>query len=220
MGVAYDIDERLGVLEIKKAKPRVRERMKEAKEAAATGKKSHAKVGNWAEHMFTLDNGLTPEQESYARARAFGLDKLDAIRFATNGKTNTAGAATNMEKKYPLVVKRINELSAQVSQRVVERLAIDKGWVMERLKQVAERCMQAEPVMVNGEPTGEYKFDSAGANRALELIGRELRMFQTNVNVNHTTVNEVPADQLLSLAHQLAAEVGIIDGTNLITNAT
>ena len=28
-----------------------------------------------------------------------------------------------------------------------------------------------------GEPTGEWKFDSAGANRSLELLGRHLGMF-------------------------------------------
>ena len=37
-------------------------------------------------------------------------------------------------------------------------------------------CMQAEPVIVGGEPTGEYKFDSSGANKALELVGKHVNI--------------------------------------------
>ena len=36
---------------------------------------------------------------------------------------------------------------------------------------IVERCMQAQPVLTSaGEETGEYRFDSAGANKALDAI--------------------------------------------------
>jgi phage terminase small subunit len=39
------------------------------------------------------------------------------------------------------------------------------------LWQLVDRCMQAEQVLnKRGEPTGKWKFDSAGANRALETL--------------------------------------------------
>lgn len=41
----------------------------------------------------------------------------------------------------------------------------------ELLWALVDRCMQAEQVLDRrGEPTGEWRFDSAGANRALETL--------------------------------------------------
>jgi len=70
---------------------------------------------------------------------------------------------------------------------------ISVGWVLENLKEVAMRCMQKTPVMKfdyedkcmkqvmtedeNGNEVGVWEFDSSGANKALELIGRHLNMF-------------------------------------------
>ena len=118
-----------------------------------------------------------------------------------------------MEKTYPLVKARINDLSVEVSQRVIEAAAVNKGWVIDRLKKVVERCMQAEPVMkmVDGElqETGEYKFDSSGANKALELIGKELGMFSTKIDVNHNHMVTMSDAQLKAQANALAAELGL-----------
>jgi phage terminase small subunit len=39
--------------------------------------------------------------------------------------------------------------------------------------------MQAEPARdAKGQETGEFQFQASGANRALELLGRELGMFR------------------------------------------
>jgi phage terminase small subunit len=39
--------------------------------------------------------------------------------------------------------------------------------------------MAREPVLDSkGEPTGEYKFNAMGANKALELIGKHLGLFK------------------------------------------
>lgn len=165
--------------------------------------------------VFLLDNGLTPEQEAYARCRAFGMNQAEAITFATNGKTTALSAGAQMEKTYPLVKARINDLSVEVSQRVIEAAAVNKGWVIDRLKKVVERCMQAEPVMIFNKDTkeyeesGEYKFDSTGANKALELIGKELGMFSTKIDVNHNHMVTMSDAQLKAQANALAAELGL-----------
>lgn len=48
--------------------------------------------------------------------------------------------------------------------------------------------MQEVPVMkrVDGEmiETGEFKFDSAGAVKATELLGKSLGLFEQKINVN------------------------------------
>lgn len=50
--------------------------------------------------------------------------------------------------------------------------------VLRDLLKVKDRCLQAEPVLdKTGAETGEYRFDSSGANKSLELVGKHLRMF-------------------------------------------
>ena len=50
--------------------------------------------------------------------------------------------------------------------------------MIERLRENVERAMQAQPVLDRaGNPTGSYVYNGAAANRALELLGQELRMF-------------------------------------------
>ena len=69
-----------------------------------------------------------------------------------------------------------------------KRTELNADWVLTKLKEVAERCMQGEPVMVReGDKvveSGEWKFDSSGANKSLELIGRHLGMFTDNVKLS------------------------------------
>ncbi|MNW10683.1 Terminase small subunit [compost metagenome] len=66
-----------------------------------------------------------------------------------------------------------------------EKSEVNAQWVLDRLVQLAERCMQAEPVTDrDGSPTGEYRFDSSGANKALENIGKHLGMFKDKLEVD------------------------------------
>lgn len=61
--------------------------------------------------------------------------------------------------------------------KAAEAAGLSKKWVLVKLKEVVERCMQARPVMDRqGNETGQWEFDSSGANRALELIARHLRL--------------------------------------------
>ena len=46
-----------------------------------------------------------------------------------------------------------------------------------KLRENVERAMQAVPVMGKDGPTGEFKYDGAVANRALELLGKHIGMF-------------------------------------------
>lgn len=66
----------------------------------------------------------------------------------------------------------------KATERAIERAAISKAWVLENLRQNAERALQQRAVLdAQGKETGEFKYDGAVANRALELIGKELGMF-------------------------------------------
>lgn len=62
---------------------------------------------------------------------------------------------------------------------------VSRAWVISKLKEVAERCMQAQPVLDKmGNKTGLYVFDSSGANRSLELLGKHLRVFGDDASAN------------------------------------
>jgi phage terminase small subunit len=57
--------------------------------------------------------------------------------------------------------------------RVSERAEIDAAFVLRGAVEVFERCMQDQPVLDSeGNPTGEYRFEHSGANKALEIIGK------------------------------------------------
>lgn len=70
-----------------------------------------------------------------------------------------------------------------LKEQVSKRTGITVDWVVGRLKEISDRCMQAEPVMVYDPDTGgyvesgEYKFDSSGANKSTELLGKHLGVF-------------------------------------------
>src|SRR5277367_7180129 len=73
---------------------------------------------------------------------------------------------------------RAASVPAEGTKLAIERTAIDKEWVIERLRENVERAMQARPVLDRaGNPTGSYVYNGAAANRALELLGKELGMF-------------------------------------------
>lgn len=56
---------------------------------------------------------------------------------------------------------------------------ITQSWVMERFKMISDNCVAAEPILNRfGAKTGEYRFDSSGANKATEMLGRIIGIFQ------------------------------------------
>lgn len=86
---------------------------------------------------------------------------------------------------YAKVLARVRELQAEQ----VERMSISADRIMAELMDTYNRCRQAEPVMVwdseQGKKveSGQYTFDSKGALRALELIGKHLGMYMDKVDV-------------------------------------
>jgi phage terminase small subunit len=125
---------------------------------------------------------LNPKQERFVQEYIIDYNATQAaIRAGYSEKT--AGSQAHDLLKKPEIQAAV--LAAQAEQR--KRLAISQDWVLNRFRQISDRCIQAEPVLsfdkVTGEwvPTGEYKFDSAGANRATELIAKHLGMFVDKV---------------------------------------
>jgi len=95
-----------------------------------------------------------------------------------------------------------------------ERTEVTADYVIRSLQLVAERCMQGEPVMVfDGEgmvESGEWKFDSSGANKSLELLGKHLGIFEKD-NSQKKGDGSLTPEQYSTLL--LAARAGIQNNT-------
>lgn len=102
-------------------------------------------------------------------------------------------------------------VKARVQELIAERAGeagVTAEWIITKLKILVERCMQPEPVMIWDHELGQmmqkknedgdlvFEFDSNGANKALELLGKHVGLFekdnlqkQTIINVNILNVN-------------------------------
>jgi phage terminase small subunit len=116
---------------------------------------------------------MTPKQARFAEEY---LMDLNATQAALRAGYSPASAKTLGCKllKNPKVAAAIEAGMAARSRRT----GIEADWVLQRLKEVAQRCLTAEPAKDRkGKPTGEYRFDARGATKALELVGKHLGMF-------------------------------------------
>ena len=105
------------------------------------------------------------------------------------------------------ITRAREEFKQRELQIAVERSAVSKTWVLERLKENVERSMQAIPVLDNeGNPTGEYQYNGFVANKALELLGREIGMFVERHEVTLAQrLTEMPEDQRAAEMFDLVA---------------
>jgi phage terminase small subunit len=126
---------------------------------------------------------LTDKQERFCEEYLIDLNATQAaIRAGYSEATAQQMGSENLSK--PVVHARIAELKTARS----EKLNIDAEWVLKRLVAISDRCMQAEPVMIpsrmgmvhkeDEEGNKLYEFDSNGANKATELIGKHIGFFE------------------------------------------
>jgi len=151
---------------------------------------------------------LTPGQEAYCRARASGMSVSESIR-AAGLKVGTSTGFSWERKEH--IRDRIAYLSEAATKNAIISTGLDREWVISRLMSVAERCMQAEPVKVKGEVTGEYQFDSTGANHALKLLGDTLGMFKPVEKKMDDDFANLSDDDLRRIAADLAKQTGLLD---------
>jgi phage terminase small subunit len=133
-------------------------------------------------HMPVLSNA---RHERFAQATADGLKGKAA--FLKAGFPNGPGASVsaNRLRNNAKIGARINELllsreriAAHGFAKAIEKTAISKEYVLSRLKENVERAMQYEaPKDGVGNIIGYFEYEGSVANRALELLGKELGMF-------------------------------------------
>lgn len=116
---------------------------------------------------------LNPRQERFVAEYVVDRNATQAAIRAGYAPVSAHVHASRMLKDAK-VAARVAEAQAAVA----AKLEITQEWVLDRLVENANRAMQAEPVLDHeGEPTGEYRYDGNVANRALELVGKQIGMF-------------------------------------------
>lgn len=73
---------------------------------------------------------------------------------------------------------------------------VDIAWVQQRAKDVSDRCMQVEPVMIpDGDggwiESGEYKFDATNALKGAELLGKLIGAFEKDNEQSKTQIQTI-----------------------------
>lgn len=90
-----------------------------------------------------------------------------------------------------LSAPEIKEAITERRKKLGQETGVDIDFVTRRAKLIADRCMQAEPVLIfDGEQwveSGKYKFDSSGANKAVDTLARIVGAYNKDES-NKTTI--------------------------------
>jgi len=156
-----------------------------------------------------------PRHERFAQNLAGGMKQGEAY-VAAGYKANRGNAARlnadeNIRMRVADILKDRESFIQDVSAVAVQKAGLSKAWVLDRLRENAERAMTTEPVRNHeGQPTGEYTYQGSVANRALELIGKELGMFVDRKEVGAPgDFTSMERDELERLFRSELAERGI-----------
>lgn len=150
--------------------------------------------------------------EHFAQLVAGGKKPPTAYVLAGYSEAGAAQSANRLMKNADVLL-RIEQLRKSIEEpareRAIEKAAVDKAWVLCELMENVAMGKQAEPVLDNeGNPTGEYKQNLAAANKALELIGKELGMFVDRKEVRTGPLDDAETETLLEMRRQIEAMRG------------
>lgn len=121
---------------------------------------------------------LNAKQEMFCKEYLIDLNATQAAIRAGYSERTAYSQGQRLLKNVE-VLARVKELK----EKRADELELDAYWVLKRLKDISDRSMQDIPVMEYDHneqclvETGEYEFDSTGANKATELIGKHIGMF-------------------------------------------
>lgn len=125
---------------------------------------------------------MTPKQERFVEEYLIDLNATQAAIRAGYGEK---GARTEGARQLANVC--VQEALAKARNERAARVEISQDYVLSSLQEVAERCLQRVPVMVgqgkdrhqleDEDGNGVWDFNAAGANKALELLGKHLALF-------------------------------------------
>jgi phage terminase small subunit len=115
----------------------------------------------------------------------------DPERNASRAYLKVYPTCNNPDKTASLLLKKL-EVRARVvelTEPAANRVGLNEEWVLKELVRTYKKSHEPQEIeeWVDGEKvgTGVFEFDSKGATKCLELIGKHLRMYTDRVD--HTT---------------------------------
>lgn len=135
-------------------------------------------------HTIDAKSGLTAQQLQFASAYleitpCYNRGSQAAVKagFAPKSARNAAARLMRIDAVAAYIRERENIIAVKLE----EKQLVTAEWVVEQLKKVYCQSMVGEPQMVweNGElmHSGLWSFNDRGANKALELLGKTIKMF-------------------------------------------
>lgn len=146
--------------------------------------------------------------EHFAHLVAQGENATQAYINAGYSKNGATASAARLLTNAN-VISRIEQIKANISKLATEKSAISKSWVIDQLVEVVAMGKALEPVIdKDGGITGELKQNLPAANKALELLGKELGMFVDRKEVRTAGILEdMPHDDLTKLQDLLSESI-------------
>lgn len=155
-------------------------------------KKSSSKNRKYQNSTELKGNGqiktLSPQQQRFVEYYLQTLNTAQAANLAGYKSFRQAGYKL---LKNPLVRDEINRRQKELA----EKTDVTHQWIERRLVRVVDKCMaDKELIDLNGKPLGEYVFDSRGATKALELLGKYKGMFITKLEHSGPGGGAIPVE--------------------------
>lgn len=139
---------------------------------------------------------LTAKQEAFCNEYLIDLNATAAAKRAGYSE-DTAYAIGWENLRKPEIASRIVQLRAEIT----EKTLVTPEYIVEGIKETAERCLQRVPVMKwdyesksmvqqqDEDGKDVWTFDSNGANRAFELLGKHLGIFEKDNKQKSAVIN-------------------------------
>lgn len=137
-----------------------------------------------------IDLALKKKQITFCKEYVKDYNGTQAAIRAGYKESNVASQASRLLSN-PEIIEEIKNQQKQL----LEVSCLTEEKVINQLEEVIDRCLSKKPVMEwNYEEhcmveTGQWNFDSKGALKAIELLGKHLGMFGKSDGNVHLTIN-------------------------------
>ena len=123
--------------------------------------------------------GLTPKQNTFvANYISNGMNATQAAK--SSGYSSPDAQGTRLLQNV-----RIQAVISEKLKQIEKATLVDAEYIISKLLTIVDRCTQGEPVLnAAGYETGVWTFNAAGANKALELLGKTLGIWIEKAEVN------------------------------------
>ena len=149
---------------------------------------------------------LTPKQEKFAQNIVSGMSQADAYRNSFNVKANTKPETVQANASRMMADSTVAARVAELRAPIIEKIQLTREWVLNELIENVQMAKSAIPVRNADGETGEYKQELPSANKALELLGKELGMFVERSETK-MTIHDMPDDMRKARIAELTAKV-------------